>query len=143
MLAELGLTEEDWSQTPSAARAALTVLWQQNLLLQSRCAAYEMQVERLQAQVAELEKLRLEVAELRERLGRNSGNSSQPPSADPPHQRQTRMQQTNSGRKRGGQPGHPGHGRKLVPVEKVNQVIELRPVSCQQCGSLLLGDDPQ
>jgi hypothetical protein len=34
-----------------------------------------------QLQVIELEKLRLEVAELRERLGRNSGNSSQPPSA--------------------------------------------------------------
>lgn len=142
MLAELGLTEEDWSHTPPAARAALTVLWQQNLLLQSRCAAYEAQVERLQAQVAELEKLRLEVAELRERLGRNSGNSSQPPSADAPHQRRARTQEP-SGRKRGGQPGHAGHGRKLVPVEKVDEVIELRPLSCQQCGSLLLGDDPQ
>jgi hypothetical protein len=64
-------------------RAALTLLWQQNRMLQSRCAAYEVQVERLAAQVIELEKLRLEVAELRERLGRNSGNSSQPPSPWP------------------------------------------------------------
>ena len=142
MLAELGLTEEDWSQTPPAAHAALTLLWQQNLLLQSRCAAYEVQVERLQVQVGELEKLSLEVAELRERLGRNSGNSSQPPSSDPPHQRRARTP-ASSGRQRGGQPGHPGHGRKLLPVEKVDRVVELRPVSCQQCGSLLLGDDPQ
>jgi hypothetical protein len=63
MLAELGLSEEEWSQTPPAARAALTLLWQQNRMLQSRCAAYEAQIERLQAQVIELEKLRLEVAE--------------------------------------------------------------------------------
>ena len=142
MLAELGLTEDDWSQTPLAARTALTLLWQQNRMLQSRCAAYEAQVERLQVQVTELEKLRLEVAALRQRLGRNSGNSSQPPSSDPPYQRRARRQEA-SGRKRGGQPGHPGHGRRLVPVEKVDQVVELRPVSCRQCGSLLLGDDPR
>ena len=119
MLAELGLSEEDWSHTPPAARTALTVLWQQNRMLHSRCAAYEAQVARLQAQVAELEKLRLEVTELRERLGRNSGNSSQPPSADPPAQRRARVREA-GGRKRGGQPGHLGHGRKLVPGEKVD-----------------------
>jgi len=29
-----------------------------------------------------------------------------------------------------------------LPVEEVDTVIELRPTACQQCGQLLLGDDP-
>jgi hypothetical protein len=84
----------------------------------------------------------LEVAELREPLGRNSQNSSHPPSADPPFQKPTRPHQK-SQRNRGGQPGHTGYGRKLVPVAEGDQVIELRPTACEQCGSLLLGADPQ
>lgn len=142
MLAELGLTENDWEQTPPATRSALVFLWQHNLRLMSRCATYEAQVERLQAQVTELESLRLEVAELRERLGRNSQNSSQPPSADPPFQRPARPL-TKRERKRGAQPGHPGTGRKLVPLAEVDRVVKLRPTACQDCGSLLLGEDPQ
>jgi hypothetical protein len=105
MFAELGISEDDWQQTPQAVRSALTVIWQQNRFLLGRCTVYETQVERLQTQVAELETLRLEVAALRERLGRNSQNSSQPPSADPPFQRPPRPHKK-SGRKRGGQPGH-------------------------------------
>lgn len=142
MFAELGISEDDWQQTPQAVRTALMVVWQQNRFLMSRCTVYETQVERLQAQVAELETLRLEVAELRERLGRNSQNSSQPPSADPPFQRPARPHQK-TGRKRGGQPGHSGYGRKLVPLSEVDRVLELRPTACGQCGSLLLGNDPQ
>ncbi len=93
MFAELGISEDDWQKTPQAVRTALAVVWQQNRFLMSRCTVYETQVERLQIQVAELETLRLEVAELRERLGRNSQNSSQPPSADPPFQRPARPHQ--------------------------------------------------
>lgn len=142
MFAELGISEDDWQQTPQAVRSALTVIWQQNRFLMGRCTVYETQVVRLQTQVAELETLRLEVTELRELLGRNSQNSSRPPSADPPFQRPARPHKK-TGRKRGGQPGHPGYGRKLVPLPEVDHVIKLRPTACQQCGGLLLGDDPQ
>ncbi len=76
MFAELGISEDDWQQTPQAVRTVLAVVWQQNRFLMSRCTVYETQVERRQTQVAELEILGLEVAELRERLGRNSQNSS-------------------------------------------------------------------
>jgi transposase len=48
-----------------------------------------------------------------------------------------------SGRKPGGQPGHLGHGRKLIPVEQVQHRIDLKPTTCDQCGTLLLGEDTQ
>ena len=142
MLAELGINEEDWLATPQSVRTAVTVLWQQHLLLQKQCALYDHRLQQLQSQVTELESLRAEVAQLRERLGQNSRNSSKPPSSDPPSApRPARREST--GRKRGGQPGHQGHGRSLLPPERVDHLIELRPVSCQQCGHLLLGEDPE
>jgi transposase len=140
-LDQLGIPEEDWNQTPASVRAALMFLIQQNQRLENRCATYELQVQRLTAELERLQKLELEVAELRERLGRNSQNSSQPPSSDPPSVSRPNKHQP-SGRKRGGQRGHQGHGRRLLPPDQVDQVVELHPVICHQCGSLLLGDDP-
>jgi transposase len=43
-------------------------------------------------------------------------------------------------RKRGGQPGHPGHHRPLV--DDVDEVVVYKPISCEKCGALLLGEDP-
>jgi transposase len=46
-----------------------------------------------------------------------------------------------SGRKRGGQPGHPGSGPELLPIERVDQVVEHHPDACRRCGTLLAGED--
>src|SRR5215470_17085638 len=81
------------------------------------------------------------LARLEERLNQTSRNSSKPPSSDPPTL--ARPTGNPSGRKTGGQPGHPGHGRDLKPLEEVDRLIEARPTTCGQCGTLLLGDDPQ
>ncbi len=121
----LPLSEEDWTRTPAAVQAVVIALGQQ--------------VQALQAQVAAL---RTEVAQLREQLRRNSQNSSQPPSADPPNA-PTRPKRTPSGRPAGGQHGHAGQGRKLMSVEDVDQVVDLKPISCAGCGALLLGEDTQ
>lgn len=122
---ELPIAEEDWNRTPPAVQAVVIALWQQGQALQAQVAA-----------------LQAEVAQLREQLGRNSQNSSQPPSSDAP-QAPPRPKRAPSGRKPGGQPGHTGHGRKLVPVEQVNHVIDLQPMQCSACGALLLGEDAQ
>ena len=82
-------------------------------------------VERLTARVAELE---AQVA----RLSRNSTNSSKPPSSDPPTV--TRSPRPPTGKKRGGQPGHQGHQRKLLPSEQVDKVVRLIPDRCGCCG---------
>src|SRR5215831_16123515 len=80
------------------------------------------------------------VARLEARLNQTSRNSSKPPSSDPP-QTKPRAAKEPSGRKSGGQAGHEGHGRKLKPESEVDQIIEVRPERCGQCGTLLLGDD--
>ena len=82
------------------------------------------------------------VAQLEARLNQTSRNSSKPPSADPPSAR-PRAAKDPTGRKSGGQPGHEGHGRKLKPESEVDQIIDVRPEHCGQCGTLLLGEDPE
>jgi transposase len=82
------------------------------------------------------------VARLEARLNQTSRNSSKPPSSDPP-QAKPRVTKEPTGRKSGGQPGHEGHGRKLKPESEVDQIIDVRPEHCEQCGTLLLGEDAE
>src|SRR5262249_3002888 len=82
------------------------------------------------------------VAQLEARLNQTSRNSSKPPSSDPPSAR-PRPAKEPTGRKSGGQPGHEGHGRKLKPESEVDQIIDVRPEHCGQCGTLLVGEDAE
>ena len=63
------------------------------------------------------------VAELEARLGRNSANSSRPPSSDGPHV-EPAPPTPPSGKAKGGQPGHPRNDRPRLPPDAV---VELRP----------------
>jgi transposase len=83
--------------------------------------------------------LRETVEVLQELINRNSQNSSQPPSQDRPEQKPTK-EPSGPPRKRGGQPGHAGHHRTLV--EDVDEVVVYKPIRCEKCGALLLGEDP-
>jgi transposase len=80
------------------------------------------------------------LAQVEARLNQTSRNSSKPPSSDPPHAR-LRATKEPTGRKAGGQPGHEGHGRKLKSESEVDQIVDVRPERCGQCGTLLLGED--
>jgi transposase len=86
-------------------------------------------VRELQAVVARMEE---QLRELAERTNRNSGNSSKPPSSDPPWRQ--RPQKSPSGKKRGGQRGHPGHYRRLLPASAVDQIVVCTPHTCKHCG---------
>jgi transposase len=77
-------------------------------------------------------RLEARVAELERRLNRSSRNSSLPPSQDPPSA-PARPRQSGSGRKRGGQPGHEGRHRRLLPREQVDEVVEHWPERCRSC----------
>src|SRR5215211_339601 len=81
---------------------------------------------------AELVALQARVRELEARLGQHSSNSSRPPSSDPP-QAPARPQAPPSGRKRGGQPGHRGAFRALLPVEQVDEIVMIVPEVCRHC----------
>ena len=88
-------------------------------------------IEELRARVAALE---AENAELKRRLGMNSTNSSKPPSTDSPFSKPApRSLRRASGRKPGGQPGHPGSTLALVedPAERKRH----EPGPCVGCGA--------
>jgi len=98
-------------------------------------------LERIEAQAAEISTLKAENsalkaenAELRRRLGENSSNSNKPPSTDPPGQRRDRAKPEPSGRAPGGQPGHKGKRRELLPANKVTGTSECFPETCRRCG---------
>ena len=88
--------------------------------------------------VDENRQLKLTLAKLEEQLRRNSRNSSQPLSQDKAEQKADQEEAARPAQQRGGQPGHVGRGRALVPVEAVDQLVVHRPVTCQTCGALLL-----
>jgi transposase len=75
------------------------------------------------------------IAELEDRLRQTSRNSSRPPSGDglakpPPRSRSLRKK---SGRKPGGQDGHPG--QTLAQVAKADREVRHEPGSCSRCGA--------
>jgi transposase len=80
--------------------------------------------------------LEAENAELKRRLGMDSTNSSKPPSSDSPFAKPTpRSLRRKSGRKPGGQPGHPGSTLALVADPHERERHE--PGPCSGCGANL------
>jgi transposase len=87
---------------------------------------------------ARLDALEAENAELKRRLGMNSTNSSKPPSSDSPFVKSApRSLRRRSGRKPGGQQGHPGSTLALVDDPHRRQRHE--PGPCSGCGADLAG----
>lgn len=80
------------------------------------------------------------IEELEARLNKNSRNSSKPPSSNPPWISNKPPKKPGE-RPPGGQPGHPGHSRSLLPPGQVREVVEVKPNQCRKCGRLLRGTD--
>src|SRR5258708_40346081 len=79
--------------------------------------------------------VRAYVLKLVEQQGRNSRNSSQPPSQDSPRQKQEKqVEKPKSTRRRGAQDGHAGQGRGLMPADAVDGIVVDRTVVCQAGG---------
>src|SRR5438105_3506328 len=111
------LPRDVWERTPPEAQAYIGAL-------EARVAALVAMVQALQEQVHQ-----------------TSRNSSRPPSSDPP--RSQRPHRPRGQRRRGGQPGHPGATRTLIPVEEVDEVVVIKPTQCSHCQAPLAGDDPK
>ena len=107
-------------------------------LVEGLVAGFAEQLERVVARVAVLEganaALRSENQALRSRLAKDSHNSSKPPSSDGPGtpKRVPKSLRGVSGRRPGGQPGHPG--ASLTLVEQPDAVVVHRPTACTGCG---------
>lgn len=100
-------------------------------------SAPEVIVEVLLRMSARIEELERKVA----LVTRDSSNSSKPPSSDGPAAKpKARRPMKSKKRKRGGQPGHKGTNRDLIPTEEVNEVIPVFPEACGHCGAALTPD---
>jgi transposase len=91
-------------------------------------------IQELQGLRAEVQRLTARVEELEAKPKLNSSNSSCPPSSDPPDA-PAKPKKEPTGRKAGGQKGHPGHHRPLLPPDKVDAVAEHDPPCCEGCGA--------
>jgi transposase len=120
------ISPEDWEKVPASVINLIQELVRR--------------MDRLEKEVAEL---RAENASLKEQVGRTSANSSQPPSKNPIGFKPSRKK--GSGKSRGGQAGHAGHGRPLYPLEMCQEVIKYQPQECSCCGECLVlehGSEP-
>jgi transposase len=116
------LPEEVRSSLPPLAQAYI-------VFLENQVALFGGQVTALQATVA---KLQDQMADLQARAHQNSGNSSRPPSSDPPGPR-PHLKHKPSGRQQGVQAGHPGHTRIQLTAEQITARVEHRPAQCSGC----------
>jgi transposase len=78
--------------------------------------------------------LKNENVSFREQLNNNSNNSSLPPSRDIKKKKKPNLK---SGRKRGGQPGHKGYQRRIVPSEEVDAIVDCKPAALCGCGGVI------
>src|SRR5215213_3156723 len=92
------------------------------------------QQEQLRSQQEMIVSLTARVKELEDRLAKNSRNSSKPPSGDPAKP-QPKSLRGRSGKKPGGQKGHPGTTLSLV--ENPDRIVLHRPQECEGCGRAL------
>ena len=117
-LDQAGVNDAEWEQVPNSVKKLLEVL-----------------IERLMYQEQEMQKIQVENEWLKEKLSRDSSNSSLPPSSD--KKKQTYPKRERSGKKRGGQAGHELHSRQLFAAEDCETVKDYYPEQCWQCGSPL------
>ena len=106
-------SEAEWLATPQPVRQYIEMLEQSILQLTDAMAELKGRTDKLE-----------------ERMSRNSQNSNQPPSADPPFNRPERKKKK-AKRKRGGQKGHPGRRQQLL---EPTRVLPVKPTACS-CGN--------
>jgi transposase len=105
-----------------------------NARLRELLAAKDAQIEALTGQ---LEELRAQVADLAAQVGRNSENSSRPPSSDGLGKPAPKSLRNKTGRKPGRPKGQPGVTMELT--DHPDHVIRHEPPGCRKCGTGLAG----
>lgn len=98
--------------------------------------AYELVMGTLREQMEIIREQAAVIQELRDQLSKNSRNSSKPPSSDGPQKRpRTSSLRGQSGKAKGGQPGH--QGRTLAMVEEPDHIRVHEVTACAHCAASL------
>jgi transposase len=128
--------ELDFTQPPprpktlEEAQEIINALW---LFCRELSARVNQQQQQIEAQQKQIEAQQKEIAELKEQLNTNSKNSSKPPSSD--RFKKDAKKKKKSKRKQGGQPGHKGAFRALLPEAQVDHIEKHYPLKRCDCGS--------
>ena len=99
-------------------------------------------VDRLLEAEQEVKDLREKVRKLEDSQSLNSRNSGKPPSSDGLAKLAPRSLRNKTGRKPGGQPGHPGHTLEPVKTPDHETVHCLKQCTCGLCGGVSLAGEP-
>ena len=108
----------------------------ENAALRAEIVGLREVLEVLKASAERTEKL---LVSLQERLGKDSRNSSKPPSSDGPSA-SPRPPSAPTGRKRGGQPGRKGSARMMLPEGSENRVVPVPLACCPHCSTAIPPD---
>jgi len=104
------------------------VITEQNRLISS-------QTETISALTETIKSLSEENAQLKEKLNKNSKNSSKPPSSDGLNKPNPKSLRTPSGKKQGAQDGHDGRGFSITqPPDETIQHIPSKCIGCSNAG---------
>ena len=107
----------------------------ENERLRRKVSELEREIAEKDKQIAEADR---QIADLERQLAgrkKDSTNSSKPPSSDgPAAARRSKPARCRGRRKPGGQKGHPGHHRKLEPLDRVDRIVAVLPADCRHCG---------
>jgi hypothetical protein len=138
------LPYQEWGVTDHAGCANCEVLRRRlaGLLTRNRHLVRQLQTEgalraRAEQRVAELER----ELQQRRRPAVTASNSSLPPSANPIGAKPPVVKRP-TGRRPGGQIGHVGTTRTLLPEAQVDHVVEHRPGVCRDCQNQIMSDAP-
>jgi transposase len=112
-------------RTLKEAQELINVLW-------ALCAEIPTLKQRIDEQQHLIEAQQKEIEELKEKLNTNSDNSSKPPSSDMFKSQKNKKKKGK--RNRGGQPGHAGMTRDLLPEEEVDYIEHHLPIEHCPCG---------
>lgn len=99
--------------------------------VQSLTATIDSLTATIDAQTSLIAQLNQTIQELKEQLNKNSNNSSKPPSSDGFKKTEPKSLRKSSGKKAGGQKGHPG--THLSVLAKPDEIISHMPEACIGC----------
>ena len=99
--------------------------------IDSMIKSMEVMAESSQKQTQTIAELVKTIEALKEQLGKNSQNSSKPPSSDGLAKPSPKSLRTSDGRKPGGQKGHKGNG--LTLIASPDKTIVHKPKACAGC----------
>jgi transposase len=123
-IAGIQVPKADWEATPPSIRTLVLILSQ-----------------RLQEQEERIKQQDERIRELEERLNQSSKNSSKPPSSDGFGQSAGNQNKAKNRKSQSSQKSSPRQVRKLQPSEACDQVQEVLPSVCAECGAPLSGHD--